>query len=248
MNRKIVVCLDIKEGRVVKGVNFVDIHEVGQPIELATRYEQEGADELVLLDIAATQENRVATLNLISEVAQVLTIPFTVGGGIDSVEAAKAVIDAGADRVSVGSAAINNPQLIKNLSQTLGSERVVIAIDCKEIEGKWKVYTKGGREETQWTALEWAKEGERLGAGFVLLTSMSNDGVKSGFAIDVIKQVADAITIPVIASGGAGTYEHFLSLFQQTKAFGALAASVFHHKVIDIKELKQCLNNKRIRI
>lgn len=246
--KKIVACLDIKEGKVVKGVNFININEVGNPIEFAKRYEQEGADELVLLDIAATNENRATVLELVTQVAKEIHIPFTVGGGIHSLEEAQAVIAAGADKVSVGLAAIKNPALITELSAKLGKNRVVLAIDCKLNNNEWIVYTQGGKKATQWRAIEWARKGEKLGAGSILLTSMSNDGAKSGFAIDITQAVAEAVTIPVIASGGAGAEEHFLQLFQQTKAIGGLAASVFHYKEIKIGELKAYLRKNEIDI
>lgn len=246
--RKIVACLDIKDGKVVKGVNFININEVGNPIEFARRYEQEGADELVLLDIAATNENRDTVLELVAKVSKKISIPFTVGGGIHSVDGAQAVIDAGADKVSVGSAAIKSPELIRELASKLGKDKVVLAIDCKLDNNEWLVYTQGGKKATELRAIEWAVKGEELGAGAILLTSMNNDGAKSGFAIDITKAVSDAVNIPVIASGGAGAEEHFLELFQQTKAIGGLAASVFHYNEINIGELKAYLRKNEVEI
>ena len=247
--KKIIACLDIKDGNVVKGVNFVDINEVGNPVEFAKRYEQEGADELVLLDITATNENRGTVLALVAEVAKQINIPFTVGGGIHSVVEAQAVIAAGADKVSVGSAAIRNPELITQLSTKLGKERVVLAIDCKlDDNNQWMVYTNGGQKATDLEALDWAQQGEELGAGSILLTSMNNDGVKNGFAIDITKAVADAVSVPVVASGGAGEKEDFLTLFQQTNVESGLAASVFHYKEINIGELKAYLRKNEINI
>ena len=247
--KKIIACLDIKDGSVVKGINFVDINEVGNPVEFAKRYEQEGADELVLLDITATNENRGTVLALVAEVAKQINIPFTVGGGIHSVVEAQAVIDAGADKVSVGSAAIRNPELITQLSRKLGKERVVLAIDCKlDDNNQWMVYTNGGQKATDLEALDWALQGEELGAGSILLTSMNNDGAKNGFAIDITKAIADAVSVPVVASGGAGTKEDFLALFQQTNAVSGLAASVFHYKEINIGELKDYLRKNEINI
>ena len=246
--RKIVACLDIKDGSVVKGVNFININEVGNPVEFAKRYEQEGADELVLLDITATNENRGTVLALVAEIAKVINIPFTVGGGIHSVDGAQAVIDGGADKISVGSAAIKNPGLIAELSNRLGRDRVVLAIDCKLDNNDWLVYTQGGKKATQLRAIEWAVKGEELGAGTILLTSMNNDGAKSGFAIDITKAVSDAVNIPVIASGGAGAEDHFLDLFQQTKAIGGLAASVFHYNEINIGDLKAYLRKNEVAI
>lgn len=247
--KKIIACLDIKDGSVVKGINFVDINEVGSPVEFAKRYEQEGADELVLLDITATNENRKTVLSLVAQVAKEITIPFTVGGGIHSVVEAQAVIDAGADKVSVGSAAIRNPELITQLSSQLGKDRVVLAIDCKlDDNSQWMVYTNGGQKATDLEALDWAQQGEELGAGSILLTSMNNDGAKTGFAIDITKAIANAVTIPVTASGGAGKNEDFLELFQQTNVESGLAASVFHYKEINIGELKDYLRENEINI
>ena len=246
--KKIIACLDIKDGSVVKGINFVDINEVGNPIEFAKRYEQEGADELVLLDITATNENRGTVLKLVSEVAKEINIPFTVGGGIHSLEEAKAVITAGADKVSIGSAAIKNPELITQISNKLGKEKLVLAIDCKLDNNEWLVYTNGGQKATELRALDWAIEGEELGAGSILLTSMNNDGAKNGFAIDITKAIAEAVTVPVVASGGAGKKEDFLELFQQTNVESGLAASVFHYKEINIGELKTYLSKNDINI
>lgn len=247
--KKIIACLDIKDGSVVKGINFVDINEVGNPVEFAKRYEQEGADELVLLDITATNENRGTVLALVAEVAKEINIPFTVGGGIHSVVEAQAVIAAGADKVSVGSAAIKNPELITQLSRKLGKDRVVLAIDCKlDDNNQWMVYTNGGQKATELQALDWAQQAEELGAGSILLTSMNNDGAKNGFAIDITKAIADTVTIPVVASGGAGKKEDFLELFQQTNVESGLAASVFHYKEINIGELKTFLRNNEVNI
>lgn len=246
--RKIIACLDIKDGNVVKGINFVDINEVGNPVEFAKRYEAEGADELVLLDITATNENRKTVVELVKKVSKEISIPFTVGGGIHSVEEAKAVIDAGADRVSIGSAALKNPELITQLSKELGKEKVVLAIDTKFEGNEWWVFTGGGRNVTEWKALEWALKGEELGAGSILLTSMNNDGAKNGFAIDITKAIDDAVNIPVTASGGAGKKEDFLDLFAQSNVEGGLAASVFHYKEINIGELKTYLRQQDIDI
>lgn len=246
--KKIIACLDIKDGNVVKGINFININEVGNPVEFAKRYEMEGADELVLLDIAATNENRKTVLELVAKVAKEINIPFTVGGGIHSVEEAQAVIEAGADKVSVGSAAIRNPELITQLSTQLGKDRVVLAIDCKLDNNEWLVYTNGGEKATKWLALDWALEGEKRGAGSILLTSMNNDGAKNGFAIDITKAIANAVSIPVTASGGAGTQHDFLELFQQTNVQSGLAASVFHYKEIKIDALKSYLRQNNIDI
>ena len=247
--KKIIACLDVKAGSVVKGVNFVDINEVGNPVAFAKRYEQEGADELVLLDITATNENRGTVLALVAEVAKEITIPFTVGGGIHSLDEAQAVIAAGANKVSVGSAAIKNPDLITQLSRKLGKDKVVLAIDCKfDNNNQWMVYTNGGQKATDLQALDWAQQGEELGAGTILLTSMNNDGAKNGFAIDITKAIAIAVSVPVVASGGAGKKEDFLALFQQTNVESGLAASVFHYKEINIGELKAYLRKNEINI
>ena len=246
--RKIIACLDLKDGNVVKGINFVDINEVGNPVEFAKRYEAEGADELVLLDITATNENRKTVIELVEKVSKEISIPFTVGGGIHSVEEAKAVINAGADRVSIGSAALKHPELITQLSKVLGKEKVVLAIDTKFDNNEWLVYTNGGQKATEWKALEWALKGEELGAGSILLTSMNNDGAKNGFAIDITKAIDDAVNIPVTASGGAGKKEDFLDLFKQSNVEGGLAASVFHYKEINIGELKTYLREQNIDI
>ena len=248
--KKIIACLDIKDGSVVKGVNFVDINEVGNPVAFAKRYEQEGADELVLLDITATNENRGTVLALVAEVAKEINIPFTVGGGIHSLVEAQAVIAAGADKVSIGSAAIKNPELITQLSSKLGKDRVVLAIDCKldNNNNQWMVYTNGGQKATDLQAIDWAQQGEKLGAGSILLTSMNNDGAKNGFAIDITKAIASAVSVPVVASGGAGKKEDFLALFQQTNVESGLAASVFHYKEINIGELKAYLRQNEINI
>ena len=246
--KKIIACLDIKNGSVVKGINFIDINEVGDPVEFAKRYEKEGADELVLLDIAATNEHRKTVLELVERVSKEISIPFTVGGGIHSVEEAEAVIAAGADKVSIGSAAIKKPELITQLSDKLGKDRVVLGIDCKFDNNKWLVYTNGGEKATEWLALDWALEGEKRGAGSILLTSMNNDGAKNGFALDITKAIADAVTVPVTASGGAGKKDDFLELFQQTNVESGLAASVFHYKEIKIDELKSYLRKQNIDI
>ena len=246
--KRIIPCLDIKDGRTVKGVNFVNIQDAGDPVELAKRYAEEGADELVFLDITATVEKRKTLTDLVSKIASEINIPFTVGGGINSVEDARAIIEAGADKVSVNSAAVERPELIAELAEALGSERVILAIDVNLDNGEWKVYTRGGQTPTSLLAVDWAKEGERLGAGEILLTSMTGDGTKMGFAIDVTKAVSEAVNIPVIASGGAGMIEDFAEVFLKTKANGALAASVFHFGEIPIPRLKEYLINREIAV
>ncbi len=248
LKKRIIPCLDIKDGQTVKGVNFVDIRNAGDPVELAKRYVQEGADELVFLDITATIEGRKTFAELVRHISKEINIPFTVGGGISSVEDAKKLLDAGADKISVNSAAVRNPDLVKEISTEFGSQFLVVAIDAGVVDGQWKVFVKGGREATELNVLEWAKRVEELGAGEILLTSMQHDGTKAGFAIELTNQMTDLLTIPVIASGGAGAKEHFSAVFQQTRATGALAASVFHFGEIPIPELKSYLKNQKIEV
>lgn len=248
LKKRIIPCLDIKDNRTVKGVNFENIIDAGDPIELAKRYVEEGADELVFLDITATQEKRKTLTKLVRQIAAEINIPFTVGGGINSLDDAKAIIDAGADKISVNSAAILNPKLITEIAKTYGNQCVVVAIDTKFVDSEWMVFRNGGKIPTELKAIDWAKKAESLGAGEILLTSMNNDGTKSGFACDITRQISEAVSIPVIASGGAGTMEHFAEVFQQTKATGALAASVFHFAQIPIPELKNYLKTKNIPI
>lgn len=248
MKKRIIPCLDIKEGRTVKGVNFVNIRDAGDPAELAINYQNEGADELVFLDIAATLENRKTMTDLVTKIAEVISIPFTVGGGISTVDDAERVLSAGANKVSINSAAVSNPSLITDIANKFGKKSIVLAIDTKLDNGVWYVYTRGGNTPTPLRAIEWAKEGERLGAGEILLTSMSNDGTKDGFAIDITAQISEAVSIPVIASGGAGTIEHFEQLFLNSKVNAALAASVFHFGEISIPGLKSYLKSKNINI
>jgi len=248
LKKRIIPCLDIKNGRTVKGVNFENIIDAGDPIELAKRYVLEGADELVFLDISATQEKRKTLTKMVRRIAAEINIPFTVGGGINSLDDAKAIIDAGADKISVNSAAILNPELITEIAKTYGSQCVVVAIDAKFADGEWLVFRNGGKIATDLKAMDWATKVESLGAGEILLTSMNNDGTKSGFASDITKQISEAVSIPVIASGGAGAMEHFATVFQETKATGALAASVFHFGQVPIPELKNYLKNINIPI
>tara|TARA_R110002072_G_scaffold182067_7_gene338277 strand:+ start:4843 stop:5601 length:759 start_codon:yes stop_codon:yes gene_type:complete len=248
LKKRIIPCLDIANGRTVKGVNFVDIRDAGDPIELAKRYVEEGADELVFLDITATLEKRKTLVALVTKIASAINIPFTVGGGINSLEDAKAVILAGADKVSVNSAAIKNPQLITDISRHFGNQCVVVAMDVKNTNGEWKVFSHGGKTPTNLDALEWALEAERCGAGEILLTSMNNDGTKNGFAIDNTNAISEGVKIPVIASGGAGSMEHFKEVFQETKAGAALAASIFHFGEIAIPQLKNYLQTQKIPV
>jgi len=248
LTKRIIPCLDVKDGRTVKGVNFVDLRDAGDPVELAKIYADEGADELVFLDISATLEKRKTLAELVRHVAEVINIPFTVGGGISSREDVSAVLQAGADKVSINSAAVRNPGLINELAKEFGSQCVVVAIDTKMYEGKPKVHTHGGKIPTEIDTIAWAKEVEERGAGEILLTSMDHDGVKTGFACEITAQISSAASIPVIASGGAGTEDHFVEVFTGGCADAALAASIFHFKEIAIPHLKSYLHNKEIEV
>ena len=248
LKKRIIPCLDIKNGRVVKGIQFKGLKDAGNPIELAQYYSENGADELVFLDISATLENRKTLAALVSEIAKKINIPFTVGGGINSLEDAKIMVKNGADKVSINSAALKNPNLITALSHEFGSQFVVVAIDVKFTENNWMVFTKGGTEKTTWHAADWAKEAEKLGAGEILLTSMNNDGEKKGFALSITNQISQSVSIPVIASGGAGNAEHFAELFLKTEASAGLAASIFHYNEITIPDLKKNLKTQNIPI
>lgn len=248
ITKRIIPCLDIKDGRTVKGINFENIRDAGDPVELAIEYARQSADELVFLDITATNEKRKTLSELVTRVAKHINIPFTVGGGISSVEDVSALLKAGADKISINSAAIKNPQLIKELANQFGSQCIVLAIDTKFEDNEWFVYLNGGRVKTDLKALEWAKQAVSLGAGEILLTSMNNDGTKNGFAIDITKHISEAVNVPVIASGGAGTKEHFNDVFRIGKADAALAASVFHYKEIAIPDLKAYLKSNNIEI
>lgn len=240
--------MDIKDNRAVKGVSFENIVDAGDPIELAKRYVAEGADELVFLDITATQQNRKTLTQLVTKIASQINIPFTVGGGISTLADAQTIIQAGADKISLNSAAILNPSLISEIATRFGSQCAVVAIDTKLVNGQWMVFRSGGKILTNLTALEWAKTAVTFGAGEILLTSMNNDGTKSGFSCDITKLVASEVSVPVIASGGAGTREHFAEVFEQTTATAALAASVFHYRQIPIPELKAFLKTRNIPV
>lgn len=248
LKKRIIPCLDIKDGQTVKGVNFVDIRNAGDPIELAKRYVKEGADELVFLDITATVDDRKTFAELVEQIAHEINIPFTVGGGISSIEDVSRLLEAGADKVSINSAAARNPSLVKLIADEFGSQFVVVAIDAGLVNNEWKVFVKGGREATELDAFEWAKKVEELGAGEILLTSMQNDGTKAGFALELTQKLSESLNIPVIASGGAGTSEHFKEVFEKTNATGALAASVFHFGEIPIPTLKEFLSNQNIEV
>jgi cyclase len=247
--KRIIPCLDIKEGRTVKGTNFINLRDAGDPVELAAAYAAQGADELVFLDITATVEKRKTLVALVKRVAAAINIPFTVGGGISSVEDVKALLDSGADKISINTAAFKTPNLISEMAAAAGSQCVVLAIDTKkEEDDKWYVYLNGGRTKTETLCFDWAKEAERLGAGEILLTSMNHDGTKSGFALDITAQLAKTLSIPVIASGGGGTMEHFKDVFVNGGADAALAASVFHFGEIEVPVLKRFLKKEGIAI
>jgi cyclase len=248
LTKRIIPCLDIKNGRTVKGINFLDLKDAGDPIELAKKYSDEGADELVFLDISATEEERKTLVDLVRKVAATINIPFTVGGGISSVKDVELLLNNGADKIAINSSAVKNPNLINELALNFGSQCVVVAIDAKQIEGVWKVHLVGGKIPTDLDLFEWAKEVELRGAGEILFTSMDNDGTKNGFANDALEQLSRTVNIPIIASGGAGTIQHFIEVFEIGKADAALAASVFHYQEIEIRDLKTALKNKSIPI
>ncbi|WP_019243006.1 MULTISPECIES: imidazole glycerol phosphate synthase subunit HisF [Bacillus] len=250
ITKRIIPCLDVKEGRVVKGVQFVSLRDAGDPVELAEFYDSEGADELVFLDISASHEGRKTMVQVVQDVASQLAIPFTVGGGINSLEDMKRILRAGADKVSLNTAAVENPSLINEGSQYFGAQCIVVAIDAKYDEklGSWRVFTHGGRRETSLDVIEWAKEAVNRGAGEILLTSMDCDGEKSGFDLILTKAVSEAVTVPVIASGGAGNAEHFKEAFTKGKADAALAASIFHYKETSVKEVKSYLQQEGVNV
>ena len=244
--KRIIPCLDVKDGRVVKGTNFINLIDAGSPVELAERYSLEGADELVFLDITASAEKRKTLVSLVSEVAKSIRIPFTVGGGISEIRDIEALLKAGADKVSLNSSIVKNPNLITEASKQFGSQAVVAAIDVKFNGTDYKVYVKGGREETKLTGMDWWKKAAEFGAGEILLTSMNRDGTKEGYDIKFLKELTASVTIPVIASGGAGTKEHFLEAFAQANADACLAASLFHFNILPIKDLKEYLNQNGV--
>ena len=246
--KRIIPCLDIKNGRTVKGVNFVDLRDAGDPVELAKKYSEEGADELVFLDISATEERRKTLVAMVRNVAAQINIPFTVGGGISSVDDVAVLLNNGADKVSINSSAVKNPRLINDLALKFGSQCVVVAIDAKQIDGNWKVHLVGGKVPTELDLFDWAVEVAERGAGEILFTSMDHDGTKNGFANEALAKMGSLINIPIIASGGAGNIQHFVDTFIDGKADAALAASVFHFQEIEIKNLKEELKNKGIAV
>ncbi|BCP59338.1 TPA: imidazole glycerol phosphate synthase subunit HisF [Streptococcus suis] len=247
--KRIIPCLDVKDGRVVKGVNFVNLTDVGDPVDAAKAYYEAGCDELVFLDITATHEERDTTVDMVRRVAEQVFIPFTVGGGIRSVEDMNKMLKAGADKVSVNSSAVANPQLIADCAEKFGNQCVVVAIDAKKVEdGSWHVFVAGGRKDTGIDLLDWAKKVVSLGAGEILLTSMDKDGTKSGFDIEMLNAVANVVTVPIIASGGAGNSQHILEVFEQTPATGALAASIFHYGEVSIADTKQAMRQSGIEV
>ncbi|MCB9173968.1 MAG: imidazole glycerol phosphate synthase subunit HisF [Flavobacteriales bacterium] len=250
LTKRIIPCLDIKDGRTVKGVNFINLIDAGDPVELAKIYANEGADELVFLDISATEEKRKTLLKLVERVAEQVNIPFTVGGGISSVEDVELLLKSGADKVSINSSAVKNPNLINQLADKFGSQCIVVAIDAKQVNGLWKVHLVGGKVATELNLFDWAKEVEQRGAGEILFTSMDNDGTKNGFANEALAQLTKLVNISIIASGGAGNIQHFIDCFNESNADAALAASVFHFKEIEINQLKKELrrNNIPVRI
>lgn len=248
LTKRIIPCLDIKNGRTVKGVNFVNLIDAGDPVALAKQYAEQGADELVFLDISATLEGRKTTLDMVMKVAEQVNIPFTVGGGIASIEDVDLLLKSGADKVSINSSAIKTPTLINELSNKFGSQCVVVAIDAKQVNGQWIVHLAGGSIATELNLFDWAKEVEQRGAGEILFTSMDHDGTKDGFANEALAKLAVNVNIPIIASGGAGTIQHFVDTFQFGKADAALAASVFHFGEIGIKDLKKTLKDSNIEV
>lgn len=248
LTKRIIPCLDIKDGRTVKGVNFVNLRDAGDPVALAVAYAAQGADELVFLDISATQEQRKTLAHLVKEIARHINIPFTVGGGINSVHDVAPLLEAGADKVSINSSAVKTPVVLNELANAFGSQCIVLAIDARKIQNGWVVHTHGGKIPTDKKLFSWAKEGQERGAGEILFTSMDHDGTKTGFAIDPLEKLHELLTIPVIASGGAGTPGHFAEVFALGKADAALAASVFHFGEINIPELKQFLHRHQIAV
>lgn len=248
LTKRIIPCLDIKDGKTVKGINFIDLRDAGDPVELGMKYAEVGADELVFLDITATVEKRDTLVDLVKRIARHINIPFTVGGGISDEENVSSLLDAGADKITVNSSAVYNPELIDVLAKRFGSQCVVLSIDTKLVGTTQKVFTRGGRTETKKGLYSWAKEAVDRGVGEILLTSMDHDGTKNGFANDITRTLSELLPVPVIASGGAGNMEHFVDVFRDGKADAALAASIFHFGEIEISDLKKYLNNRKIPV
>lgn len=248
LTKRIIPCLDIKDGRTVKGTNFIQLRDAGDPVELAVRYCREGADELVFLDITATTDKRKTLYPLVRSIAHHINIPFTVGGGINTAGDVNILLENGADKISINTSAVQNPSLIDELAKNFGSQCIVVAVDIKLIDGAWKVVTHGGRNATTLPAADWAKEITERGCGEILLTSMENDGTKNGFAIDITNRISSAVHVPVIASGGAGTMQHFKDVFTDGNADAALAASIFHFNEISIPDLKNYLTQQKIPV
>ena len=246
--KRIIPCLDIKNGRTVKGINFEGLRDAGDPVDLAKYYSEQGADELVFLDITATQENRKTMVDMVVKIASEINIPFTVGGGITSVEDASALLKAGADKISINSSAVRNPQLINDLSNQFGNQCVVLAVDAKIVGDEWIVFLSGGKIQTDLKLFDWVIQAVELGAGEILFTSMNHDGTKQGFAVEALDKLADLVSVPLIASGGCGTKEHFLEVFDSGKIDAALAASVFHFGEIKIPRLKNYLNENKVNV
>ena len=248
LNKRIIPCLDVKDGRVVKGVNFVSLKDAGDPVDCARAYDQSGADELVFLDITASHEKRKIFLDVVRKTAECVFMPLTVGGGISNISDIRSLLNAGADKVSMNTSAVKEPGLIRQAANQFGAQCIVVAIDAKRVGNHWEVFTHGGRTATELDVIEWAKKAQTLGAGEILLTSMDADGTKNGFDLRLTKAVTEAVSIPVIASGGAGTLEHFYQVFAQGGADAALAASVFHYGEISIPEVKTFLKQKKVNM
>ena len=248
LTKRIIPCLDVKDGKVVKGKNFVNLQYAGDPVELAKRYNEQGADELVFLDITASYEKRKTIVEVVRNVAKQIFIPFTVGGGIRSLEDMRDLLNAGADKISINTTAVKNPDLIKQAAEMFGSQCIVIAIDAKRTNGKWEVFVKGGREATGINTIEWAKKVQKLGAGEILLTSMDSDGTKEGYDIELTQIISEKVSIPIIASGGAGNLKSILDVFKQGKADAALAASIFHYGKYTVSDVKDYLDKNKIQV
>lgn len=248
MTKRIIPCLDVKDGRTVKGTNFINLRDAGDAVELGKLYCEQGADELVFLDITATIEKRKTLSELVKKIAREINIPFTVGGGINSVEDIEILLESGADKVSINTSAVKNPQLLADAAKNFGSQCIVLAIDAKLIENEWFVFLNGGRIPTEFKALDWAIQGVELGVGEILLTSMNADGTKNGFEIGLTRMISESVNVPIIASGGAGTPEHFVEVFTDGKADAGLAASIFHFREIEIPNLKMVLKEKGIEV